>query len=584
MINYCSYRYNPITQGIENAVFSLAPRVLIPFDNRTKKGWCEFHRRWELITIAPDGSMFYSCGLRVPSTIGLNRNWNKNQYELIVDTDSFIIRVNERWNWIDVYDNQIYSTDRVLSKIIDFDRGIISHPRGFNITEMSPEINQKLMAVMLKLCNQRYGVNFHVENAGFKDFVRYPCCPEFNKIAPKVDNVKNFNFRADMNLFKDFCMLVQLKETKSLRKDFHKNPELILLHALAQYLGFVNSDAIKTFVSSKDLFRIFVTDGCARFSIRKRSIYLNNNIGPTVLDGLRLWVQNARTDKSEAVVVKRLIKFLKDTNMDLVNDAADVYYRNARNLPVAFHERILKEGFTQQMHDQLVVVFGDEDDDDRYGYSSSEEKVKNKTVEYEKEVALFEDFIEGVRDEDIKIDYESIKQNRLMMLKAEKAQKKNIAKADEEELVPDDAEDALDDTPEEVEDLFIYEKLEKEVGLPKVDFKIGKDIMKKGDEQSYFFALPRDTDELYEISTHMRNCVGYLYRERVVSQKCIIVVLIHRNKMKACMEIRLDHSTFHYNIVQAAGPGNANINRKYSIPIEAWKKKHNIGGEITYKL
>ena len=82
----------------------------------------------------------------------------------------------------------------------------------------------------------------------------------------------------------------------------------------------------------------------------------------------------------------------------------------------------------------------------------------------------------------------------------------------------------------------------------------------------------------------MRNCVGYLYRDKVISKYCIIVVLIVKNKMKACIEIRQDPKDFHYKICQALGPGNACINRVYSIPIENWKRKHNIEGEVRYKL
>ena len=54
--------------------------------------------------------------------------------------------------------------------------------------------------------------------------------------------------------------------------------------------------------------------------------------------------------------------------------------------------------------------------------------------------------------------------------------------------------------------------------------------------------------------------------------------------MKACMEIKQDYKTYHYKIVQALGPGNAAINRKYFTAIEEWKKRHDIEGEIKYKL
>jgi len=588
MINYCSYKYNPIKQDLEKASASLTPQTLIPFDNISKKGWCDFHKRWELITIMPDNSMFFSCGLRLPSNIGLNKNWNKNQYEFIVDTDNFVIRVNERWTWIDVYEKEIYSTQKVYSKIIDFNRGIISHPKNFNIVELDPAIYKKIMDLTLSLCKRKYGIELHVENPPLKDFIKYPCCPEFNLIENKVDNVKNFNFRADLNLFKDFCLLVQVKETKSLRKDFHKNPELIFLHAMAQYLGFTNTDATRIFVLDEEMYRIFVEENRLRFSIKNRSVYINleeGNDTKVVLNGLRLWVQNARTDKSDSVIVKRLIKFFKDTDLNVIYDAVDLYYKNARNLPVAFHERILKEGFTNQMHDQLMHYFAVDDDNNTFGYKSSEQKVTNKVIEYDKDVIRFEDYVEDIAEEFLKKDYESIKENRLMMLKAEKQQiNDSRLKSAEENLVSDDIEDDNLDNFDDLEDMFVYEKIEAEASSKVADFEIGKDLMKRSPAKSYFFALPKNTDELYEISTHMRNCVGYLYRNKVISKESIIVVLIKDNKMKACIEIKQDKKSFHYFIKQALGPGNACINRKYCTAIEEWKNRHNIEGEVNYKL
>ena len=589
MIVSYSYKYNPIKQGLENANVSLVPQVLIPFNNITKKGWCDYHKSWELITITPDNNMFFSCGLRLPSNIGLNKSWNKNQYEFIIDTDNFLIRVNERWHWIDVYEREVFTTQKVFSKIIDFNNGIMSHPKDYDLKDIPPDVNQKIMHIILNLCKRKFGIDLHAENANIKDFIKYPGCPEFNHIEKKVDNVKSFNFRADLNLFKDFCNLVQLKETKRLRKDFHKEPETILLHAFCQYIGFTNTDAIKTLVSDNEMYRILIKDERLRFSIKNRTVYLdlanNHTYGAqNVLNGLRLWVQNARTDKSEAVIVKRMIKFFKETEPNVIFDAIGVYNRNARNLPVAFHERILKEGFTNQMHDQLVLYFAEDNDDNRWGYRSNAEKVTNQEIDYDEDVLKFEDFIDPIPELKIKKDYESIKQNRLMMLKAEKMQADNSNLQEADETFVSDDEENTENEIEPVEDLFEYDKVENEPTPSAADFNLGKKVLARGPEDAFFFALPKDTDELYEISTNMRNCVGYLYRNKVLTKTSIIAVLIHNNKMKACMEIKQDKKTYHYKIIQALGPGNAAINRKYFTAIEEWKKRHDIEGEIKYKL
>ena len=115
MLVFCSYKYNSTSQCLEKPTSSLVPQILIPFNNRTKRGWCDYHKRWELVTISPEKKMFFSCGFPVPGNIGLNGNWNKNQYEFFVDTENFVIRVNERWSWIDVFENQIYETDKLIN-------------------------------------------------------------------------------------------------------------------------------------------------------------------------------------------------------------------------------------------------------------------------------------------------------------------------------------------------------------------------------------------------------------------------------------------------------------------------------------
>ena len=65
MLVFCSYKYNSLAQCLEKPTSSLTPQLLIPFNNSTKKGWCDFHKRWELVTIGQDNKMYFSCGLPV---------------------------------------------------------------------------------------------------------------------------------------------------------------------------------------------------------------------------------------------------------------------------------------------------------------------------------------------------------------------------------------------------------------------------------------------------------------------------------------------------------------------------------------
>jgi len=582
MVNVCSYKYDSIAQKYGNPTIGnfIFPQKLIPFDNKSKKGWCEYHRKWEVVSIFPDGRKFFSCGFEVPANIGLNRDWNKNQVELIVDTDNFILRINERFSWIDVNENEIYQTFRVNSKIIDVRVGTMCHPKNFDLEKVPEEVNEKINKVIASFCKKIYGIELHSNTSDFIDFLKYPTCPNFNKITKKIDCINKYNFRFDLNLFKDFCKLIQIKETKRLRKDFQKDPKLLFLHALAEFIGFTDANAVKPFVESENLYRVFADNlGVLRISLKNRCIYASDS--PNLLVGLRLWVQNALTDKSQSIVVKRFIKFFKDTNYSEIKDAVEIYEENARNLPVAFHERILKEGFTTEMHDQLVQFFGNDENDANVGFSRDCEKLGNKEITYDKNVFLFEDWVEGFDEPDYEATQESIALNRLMMEKAAKKENTNTLNLDNqnEEIVDD-----LTDFEAVVDDRNVRSEVEEDLTKTEIrDFSLGTDILKKGKDEDYFFALPRDTDELYEISSKMRNCVGYLYRNKVLDGSSIIVVLIYKNKMKACLEIKQNKATYHYEIVQAKGFANGPISLKYRRAIEDWKKRKNIKGQIQYK-
>lgn len=73
------------------------------------------------------------------------------------------------------------------------------------------------------------------------------------------------------------------------------------------------------------------------------------------------------------------------------------------------------------MHNQLIQYFAQDEDDDNYiGYTSDAAKYRNKEIKYSQDILRFEDFVAPIENDLIKKDYESIKENRLMMLKAQK--------------------------------------------------------------------------------------------------------------------------------------------------------------------
>ena len=102
-------------------------------------------------------------------------------------------------------------------------------------------------------------------------------------------------------------------------------------------------------------------------------------------------------------------------------------------------------------------------------------------------------------------------------------------------------------------------------------------VYNEDDKERFLFELPKSTDDLYLISDKMHNCVGYLYRNKVLSKQSYIVTLedkkIHRGV--ACIEIRESQENSNLTIVQALGPCNRRIEKEYIPIIQKWMKlKH----------
>lgn len=602
-MNVCTYYFDSSVGKYKNPVLGdYCVSRLIPFNNKTKKGWCEFHGMWEVVTVGADSRFYFSCGRLVPGSLGFDKCWNKNNFSFFVDRQNLILTLTERNSWIDVHEGGIYQTNDSKTKIFDMRYGKIYSLKNHRLKEIPLELSSNLEKVFANFSKSFFGVELKLGKDSLEEFLKYPSCPKFNRIAGKIDQIEKFQFRNDVNLFKDFCELMHIRESKSLRKDFQKLPESIFFHAMAQSLNFRDPNAIRLLVFNKEILKKFI--GKMRFSIIRRSVYVNDTFYTVrehgkyklnMLDGLRLWVQNALTDKSEIVVMKRLIHFLNETPFDVVKDACEIYDTNARNLPVAFHERILREGLTSQMHDQLVIYFGGGIDDFAGGgYTSNERHVSNTPIEYDDDIMRFED---TVFYEDVDVFLKSMKsskadiaKNRLMM---KKAAENNDAARNMANMILNEANDGktIDDEFTDDEEKHAGENvpdLDQKFETQEIDskFEIGKELRKRASLEELnsriYFVLPRTTDELYEISANMRNCVGYLYRDKVLTHKSIIVVAIYKNKFIACMEIKQNERTFAYEVVQASGVANRNIKMRYKGAIEKWKDMKKIGGKIFY--
>ena len=119
-MNVCTYNFDSSVGKYAKSFIGISgAQKLVPFNNTTKKGWCVFHRRWEIVTIGADSNCYFSCGIQVPSSLALDKKWNNNNFSLFVDKENLVLTIAERHSYIDVHENEIYQINKVNRRIFD---------------------------------------------------------------------------------------------------------------------------------------------------------------------------------------------------------------------------------------------------------------------------------------------------------------------------------------------------------------------------------------------------------------------------------------------------------------------------------
>lgn len=537
-------------------------QTFIPFKISNNTAWCNYHRQWENIFINHYGGnnsnsvLYFSCGNPIYNHLGHNKKFNLNSFVIEIDKQNCIFIIKQKWSYDEAFNDTEYHIKHVYAKCFDFKNGKIFYPSGFNLEKIPDFIEKQMDKILVSFCKQLYGVEIKRNNASLIDFVKYPTCPNFNILIPFIDNGKKFDFRNRLNLFKDFCSYMKIKETKKLRKSFMKNPKTLLIYAMCYQIGFTDSNVIQTITANESFLEKYTTGLIyLRFSMARKEVYFMNtyfsyltSYNCNMIDSLRLWVQNALTDKTQAIVAKRFLKFMLEEEKDIIKDCGEYYLRNARTFPVPFHERILQEGFTREVHDQEMHLY-------RTVNPSEKLPIQYSDVEQELETVIFKSEISNSRSSSNSF---SKKNNNTSVM--ENGQMGEELK----NLVSDEVEQA------EVNDF------KQELNMPelKSSFDIARKFKHSDDSyNNFYFVLPKDTDELYEISENMRNCVGYLYRDSAINKKCTIVVMMHNNKFTACIELHpIDE--LRYQIVQLKGPLNQTVRDENLQAVILWTKKN----------
>ena len=122
----------------------------------------------------------------------------------------------------------------------------------------------------------------------------------------------------------------------------------------------------------------------------------------------------------------------------------------------------------------------------------------------------------------------------------------------------------------------LLSKLSWELRTGNIEFRYNKKELALKDEISdYQFLLPKDSDSLRTIGSHLHNCVAS-YKERILYSECTIVYAMKGNEYRLCIEIRKDV------IYQARADRNASPTGEDALILNQWIEKHKLIFENQY--
>lgn len=529
LYDYCLRKWNVYKT-------SYIPSVSI-FNTEIKRMWCSKHFEWEKIGYSKDGLLYFSCGNPVNKSVVILGKWSNVGIEVIPDINKLSLEIKVKYMMTEFKKFHLLQKNNVCRWKFNMLTGKSDEYlsiSNINDIEIPDFVYQRIQAVLSFFSKIIYGkaLGNNSKNRSFvflKNFVSCPACPPFASLKTFFyDESSGFN-RKDINIFNTVCNKVYVKPFKKLRKNLYKNPFSFPVYVLLINMGVTDVNAMEKFLNividdSDFISKIRFEKGKVKFvlgnfyvgnnaldafdeadfiieaenneaenneaenrEVENRNIVhwnIENSGYINCFDVMKVWFSFAKERSCESVVLTKLAKAIKNTDWQIFIDCVQMYYDNRDDTPPALNDMILKESFTEAVHNSYVHIFG--------ARNSPYGKPKGfKKIEY---------------------------------------------KNDEERL-----ETTID---------------------------------------SVHFVLPRNTDDLYYISSIMHNCVGYYYRNKVLDRKSTIITAQYENPKTgslsyvACIEI------VNNNIVQALGPCNNSIEEKYKNIISDWQRLKNIGSNL----
>lgn len=360
--------------------------------------WCDYHQRWEKAFKDQQGVFHFSCGRTVLKPAHKINESKLSSILFKIDLSALRLDVSFRTPRPYFQKAKLLIDKKSTVSHFDLAHGVTSiehnvegeqiiFTEDLDIANVPEEIQEAIQHTLSMLSKRIYGVacknTYKLCQNGFKHFVKFPSCPPIANVKPCFIHFVN---RKSLHAFEDMCALFNIKPSKKFRKTFLDNPSALLVNIFLSCIGFKDANVFNRYYQNAALIRFLNDNLTCNERFPKMILLFGENKN---MFALHRWYENASVSKSDIVCANHLIEPILSGRTDRMTmiDAFRIYVDNFEALPQPLKNRILREGFTGEVHDRMCEALGRRGGSRRANkekvdieYSENELKIEGKFV------------------------------------------------------------------------------------------------------------------------------------------------------------------------------------------------------------
>mgnify|MGYP002854950013 CR=1 FL=1 len=216
------------------------------------------------------------------------------------------------------------------------------------------------------------GLTLSIKKSKYDDIleqlVQITAIPYEYKIYPVLRHKsigEKFSYsRTDSEIYNNFCKRFKIRNSPSIRKLYEENPESLLVFKSIYECGFKNIDIIMQLASNENAKEIFVP-------------YRNENTTALKFVCKKL-IKKYSEKKASSIILKNF------SGNYIFHDGVRMFKRYYKFVPADLKKKILKEGFSEYVHNALSnIAYQHENDKVVFKYSSEQRSLEDEIGDYE---------------------------------------------------------------------------------------------------------------------------------------------------------------------------------------------------------